>query len=92
MSFLGTIQGTGQVIANGESIGVAEYELTVFQKDDSSQETNGTLMGDMELLKSVSEADAAALVLETGETVAFTVTDLRIGSATIEISEPLPGF
>jgi hypothetical protein len=91
MSFLGSLQGTGRILVNGKHIGEAEYEITVFQ-EDTSQEAYGSLLGETKILQTAFESSAPELVLETGETIRFTITDWRVGTATIVIYSPVPGF
>jgi hypothetical protein len=92
MTTLGTIDGTGTLIVNGEDICDVSYTLTIIQSRGMKY-ADGYITGDPEVLLTTFEARITQLRLQSGDIVEAMIVKFGYAdNATIKINGPVPGY
>ncbi len=95
MNRIGLLAGVGAILVGHNRFDDIKYKIHIGQESVSPRHPIGTLEGSPKaLMAAVAWKSLCILQLETGETVAFLVSDYTIpgNTAEIECSGPIPGY
>jgi hypothetical protein len=93
MTYLATLTGSGEVLADGVTLGKVEYTIRV-SRSRQLIDARGTITGADGLLFQLVGMGAVVLLLDNGKVVSIIVERYSppSGIAPILVSGPVPGF
>jgi len=91
MEALGSFNGRGSIIQDGNVLGVVGYECNVYD-DDGENAGIGFLAGTAELIATASMASNLILRLADGQEMAIVITKTIGNDAEFATDGPIPGY
>ena len=92
MEIIGRLSDAAQLVIGGQDFGRAVFDIVVFQANGLPHGGRGKLSCDFNLLYRALNGGDPQLVLNTGETLRFSVVEISSDGAEIEVRGDVLGF